>query len=116
MSTSLLIFLVLAAAVIAGVIAYNMYQENKYRQQVRAQFGHSDKDALLESNTQSVRDGRLPGHQPVKEAPAKPLRSKDVSESAVQPKTDAPPRRTPGETKLLSAFSRARPPIGKARR
>ncbi|WP_312267465.1 cell division protein ZipA C-terminal FtsZ-binding domain-containing protein [Neisseria sp.] len=95
MSTSLLIFLVLAAAVIAGVIAYNMYQENKYRQQVRAQFGHSDKDALLESNTQSVRDGRLPGHQPVKEAPAKPLRSKDVSESAVQPQTDAPPPRTP---------------------
>lgn len=111
MSTSLLIFLVLAAAVIAGVIAYNMYQENKYRQQVRAQFGHSDKDALLESNTQSVRDGRLPGHQPVKEAPAKPLRSKDVSESAVQPQTDAPPRRTPAAAAVPKKTAPLRQPV-----
>lgn len=91
MSISLLIFLVLAAAVIAGVIAYNMYQENKYRQQVRAQFGHSDKDALLESNTQSVRDGRLPGHQPVKDMPIKPLRRKDISESGAQTQTGEAP-------------------------
>lgn len=108
MSTSLLIFLVLAAAVIAGVIAYNMYQENKYRQQVRAQFGHSDKDALLESSTHSVRDGHLPGHQPVKEAPAKPLRRKDVSEPAQQSQTveldmDTPPVRTPAPKKAAAA-------------
>ena len=108
MSTSLLIFLVLAAAVIAGVIAYNMYQENKYRQQVRAQFGHSDKDALLESSTHSVRDGHLPGHQPVKEAPAKPLRRKDVSEPAQQSQTveldiDTPPVRKPAPGKAAAA-------------
>lgn len=75
----MLIFLVLGAVVILGVIAYNMYQENKYRQQVRAQFGHSDKDALLEKQTRSVRDGRLPGHQP-KSEPVKKLREKDISE------------------------------------
>ncbi|MDO4640312.1 MAG: cell division protein ZipA C-terminal FtsZ-binding domain-containing protein [Neisseria sp.] len=74
-----MIFLVLSAIVILGVIAFNMYQENKYRQQVRAQFGHSDKDALLEKQTRSVRDGRLPGHQ-AKSAPAKKLREKDISE------------------------------------
>lgn len=75
----MLIFLVLGAIVILGVLAYNMYQENKYRQQVRAQFGHSDKDALLEKQSRSVRDGRLPGHQP-KSKPAKALREKDISE------------------------------------
>ena len=37
--------------IILGVIAYNMYQENQYRRQVREQFGHADKDALLESQT-----------------------------------------------------------------
>ncbi|EGZ48926.1 cell division protein ZipA C-terminal FtsZ-binding domain-containing protein [Neisseria wadsworthii] len=79
MSDAMLIFLVLGAVVILGVIAYNMYQENKYRQQVRAQFGHSDKDALLEKQTRSVRDGRLPGHQP-KSEPVKKLREKDISE------------------------------------
>lgn len=75
----MLIFLVLGAVVILGVIAFNMYQENKYRQQVRAQFGHSDKDALMEKDTRSVRDGRLPGHQ-AKAPLVKPLRKKDISE------------------------------------
>ncbi len=49
MSDITLIILVFCAAVILGVIVYNMYQENKYRQQVREQFGHADKDALLGS-------------------------------------------------------------------
>ena len=47
--------------IILGVIAYNMYQENQYRRQVREQFGHADKDALLESQTESVRDGKTHG-------------------------------------------------------
>ena len=47
--------------IILGVIAYNMYQENQYRRRMREQFGSSDKDALMESHTQSVRDGKTHG-------------------------------------------------------
>ncbi len=105
MSTSLLIFLVLAAAVIAGVIAYNMYQENKYRQQVRAQFGHSDKDALMESSTQSVRDGRLPGHQ-LKSKLSNPLRRKDISEQGFKTKEPANANDEAFNAKLEQAAAR----------
>ena len=56
-----MIFIVLGLAVILAVIAYNMYQENQYRKQVREQFGHSDKDALLNSKTNHVRDGKESG-------------------------------------------------------
>ena len=51
-------FIVLALVAILAVVAYNMYQESQYRKQVREQFGHSDKDALLGSKTDNVRDGR----------------------------------------------------------
>ena len=56
-----MIFIVLGLAVILAVIAYNMYQENQYRKQVHEQFGHSDKDALLNSKTSHVRDGKESG-------------------------------------------------------
>ncbi len=74
MSDITLIILVFCAAVILGVIVYNMYQENKYRQQVREQFGHADKDALLGSKTDFVRDGKPLGGEA-----AEPVRTKDVS-------------------------------------
>ena len=74
MSDITLIILVFCAAVILGVIVYNMYQENKYRQQVREQFGHADKDALLGSKTDFVRDGKPLGGEA-----AAPVRTKDVS-------------------------------------
>ena len=48
-----MIFIVLALAALLAVIGYNMYQENQYRKQVREQFGHSDKDALLTSKNQT---------------------------------------------------------------
>ncbi|MCF7530380.1 cell division protein ZipA C-terminal FtsZ-binding domain-containing protein [Neisseria lisongii] len=51
-----MIIIVLGLAVILAVIIYNMYQENQYRKNVNEQFGHSDKDALLESKTNHVRD------------------------------------------------------------
>ena len=53
-----MIFIVLALAALLAVIGYNMYQENQYRKQVREQFGHSDKDALLTSKTKHVRDSK----------------------------------------------------------
>ena len=82
MSDITLIILVFCAAVILGVIVYNMYQENKYRQQVREQFGHADKDALLGSKTDFVRDGKPLGGEA-----AQPVRTKDVSRPT--PKAEA---------------------------
>ncbi|MDO5639012.1 MAG: cell division protein ZipA C-terminal FtsZ-binding domain-containing protein [Neisseria sp.] len=86
MSDATLIILVLGLAVILGVIAYNMYQENKYRQQVREQFGHADKDALLGSKTEFVRDGKT--QEGVQGAPIKPLRQKDVSKPQAVPEAE----------------------------
>ncbi|QEY23443.1 cell division protein ZipA C-terminal FtsZ-binding domain-containing protein [Neisseria animalis] len=56
-----MIIIVLGLAIILAVIAYNMYQENQYRKQVREQFGHSDKDALLASKVNHVRDNKETG-------------------------------------------------------
>lgn len=56
-----MIIIVLGLAIILAVIAYNMYQENQYRKQVREQFGHSDKDALLNSKVNHVRDSKEQG-------------------------------------------------------
>ncbi|WP_082890700.1 cell division protein ZipA C-terminal FtsZ-binding domain-containing protein [Eikenella longinqua] len=59
MSTNtILIIAILVFAPVFGVLLYNTYQEKKYRDAIRAQFGHADKDALLESHTHSVRDGQ----------------------------------------------------------
>jgi FtsZ-interacting cell division protein ZipA len=57
MSDSVLIVLVVGAAFILVVLAYNIYQESQYRKQLREQFGHANKDALLDSQVSSVRDG-----------------------------------------------------------
>ncbi|WP_425423475.1 cell division protein ZipA C-terminal FtsZ-binding domain-containing protein [Stenoxybacter acetivorans] len=66
-----MIILVLGALVILAVIAYNMYQENQYRKQLRERFGHANKDALLDSSVQSVRDGQTTAD--INAAPLKPL-------------------------------------------
>ena len=62
---TLLLIAILIFAPIFGVLLYNTYQEKKYRDAVRAQFGHADKDALLESRTHSVRDGKTAANAPV---------------------------------------------------
>lgn len=61
MNHTLLIIIVILLAILIAVIAYNMHQESQYRRKIRDQFGHSDRDALMEGNTQSVRDGKLFG-------------------------------------------------------
>ncbi|MCG7656201.1 cell division protein ZipA C-terminal FtsZ-binding domain-containing protein [Wielerella bovis] len=58
MNSIYLIIIILLLTVLLAVVAYNMYQENQYRQRIRNQFGHADDDALLDSNTLSVRDGQ----------------------------------------------------------
>ena len=76
MNDSVWIVLVLGAGVILAVLAYNMYQENQYRKQVREQFGHANKDALLDSAPHSVHDGQS-GQEPQQGAPIKPLRARN---------------------------------------
>ena len=91
--------------IILGVIAYNMYQENQYRRQVREQFGHADKDALLESQTESVRDGKTHGVAAPQGKQGKPLvvvRQADVS------REDAPPA-SKAKAQVTSENSRPTP-------
>lgn len=57
MSDVVLIIIIIGLAIILAVLAYNIHQEKKYQRQVREQFGHADKDALLHSKTDFVRDG-----------------------------------------------------------
>ena len=86
MSDTIIIIVVLALIAIVAMIAFNMYQEGKYRQQMRQQFGHSDKDALLNSNPESVRDGKSSqAGEAAKGESVKPLRQKDVSQAKPMP-------------------------------
>ena len=109
-----MIYIVLFLAVVLAVVAYNMYQENQYRKKVRDQFGHSDKDALLNSKTSHVRDGQPSGssgmmqkpHTEVKK-PAKPqdpalrnLQEQDALYVAKQKQAKASPFKTEIETVL----------------
>ncbi len=87
MDNRVLLVVVLCLAVILAVMAYNMYKEHQYRQKMREQFGHSDKDALLGSRTESVRDGKVHGKQG---APVKVLREHDLSKT--EPAAAAPQR------------------------
>ncbi|WP_260426556.1 cell division protein ZipA C-terminal FtsZ-binding domain-containing protein [Conchiformibius steedae] len=54
------ILLIVIAALIFALIAvciYNMFEENNRRNKIRRHFGHSDGDALMGVQLQSVRDG-----------------------------------------------------------
>lgn len=62
---TLILVLILIALPIFLVLLYNTYQEKKYRDSIRAQFGHADKDALLDGMMQSVRDHKE--HRPDQE-------------------------------------------------
>ncbi|EMT4873302.1 cell division protein ZipA [Neisseria gonorrhoeae] len=109
-----MIYIVLFLAAVLAVVAYNMYQENQYRKKVRDQFGHSDKDALLNSKTSHVRDGKpsggpvmMPKPQPAVKKPAKPqdsamrnLQEQDAVYIAKQKQAKASPFKTEIETAL----------------
>lgn len=56
MNLSVMLVLLIAAGLILAVILYNYYQENKYRQKIRDQFGNANRDALMESHAGEVRD------------------------------------------------------------
>lgn len=109
-----MIYIVLFLAAVLAVVAYNMYQENQYRKKVRDQFGHSDKDALLNSKTSHVRDGKpsggpvmMPKPQPAVKKTAKPqdpamrnLQEQDAVYIAKQKQAKASPFKTEIETAL----------------
>ena len=85
MSDSVLIALVLGAAIILMVLVYNIYQESKYRKQLRDQFGHANKDALLDSNVNSVRDNAAAKTAPpVAEQPVPEISSADPEPVATE--------------------------------
>ena len=71
MNETLLIIIAALLTVLVAVFAYNMIQESRYRNKIRSQFGHSDQDALMGSQMQSVRDGRTLSHEKINaDAPA----------------------------------------------
>ena len=56
MDKTLLLLIIIALVIVAGVIAFNIYQERKFRDKVRAQFGGAQEDALLKSSKNQIRD------------------------------------------------------------
>ncbi|MDO5686894.1 MAG: cell division protein ZipA C-terminal FtsZ-binding domain-containing protein [Neisseria sp.] len=89
MNQSVLWVLVLAAAIILAVLAYNLYQENQYRKKIRAQFGHADRDALLEGAAQEVRDGSSGRLNPFKKS-APQAEKEDVPHPATEETIETP--------------------------
>ena len=100
---NILLLVIVLLVVLIAVVAYNMHQENRYRQKIRSQFGHADSDALLNASHKSTRDGQTFSEtgkrlrrSPVKpEAQITPVAEANHSESAPQrqpenPKTELP--------------------------
>ncbi|MGS0923414.1 cell division protein ZipA C-terminal FtsZ-binding domain-containing protein [Neisseria gonorrhoeae] len=116
-----MIYIVLFLAAVLAVVAYNMYQENQYRKKVRDQFGHSDKDALLNSKTSHVRDGKpsggpvmMPKPQPAVKKPPNPktppcatcknrMPSTSPSRNRQKPPRSKPKSKPPWKKSALSA-------------
>lgn len=57
MTQTLLIIIAAVLVVLVAIFAYNIHQESQFRRKIRSQFGNSDNDALMQSQTHSVRDG-----------------------------------------------------------
>ena len=75
MNEKIWIFVVIGLGIILALMIYQMSQEKKFRQQMRDDIGRPDKDALLNSEVPSVRDGKP---IPIPEEPAYP--TKDLSQ------------------------------------
>ena len=74
---NILLLIIILLAVLIVVVAYNMHQENQYRQKIRSQFGHADSDALLnaESNPPKPTAPQTQPENPKTESPqAKPTK------------------------------------------
>ena len=49
--------IVICILALALVVAYGIYQENRYRKEVYKQFGNAHRDVLLEDSQMQVREG-----------------------------------------------------------
>lgn len=83
MNDTLLMIIAVLLLVLIAVFAYNMIQENRYRAKIRDQFGHADRDALLGSKVQSVRDGKNLSHDKLKPSKVKKSNPKPLKPSKV---------------------------------
>ena len=105
---NILLLVIVLLVVLIAVVAYNMHQENQYRQKIRSQFGHADSDALLNASHKSTRDG-----QTFSETGKRLRRSPAQSESQTTPVAEAnhsksTPQRQPENEH--SAFRRSQNP------
>lgn len=96
------VWMVVAACltVIFAIVAYNMYQESKFRRKVSEQFGHSNKDALLGSRTESVRDGKVMKPLVIKTPNASPFAVSNDAEGQGAAETEVL-KKQPSEEPLL---------------
>jgi zipA, C-terminal ftsZ-binding domain len=97
MNIFLLIIIILLAVLIV-VVAYNMHQENQYRQKIRSQFGHADSDALLNASHRSTRDGQTFAET-----------GKRLRRSPVKPETPSEPTVAPSPAKPTPAPQQTHP-------
>lgn len=93
MNDTLLTIIAVLLLVLIAVFAYNMIQENRYRAKIRNQFGHADRDALLGSKTQSVRDGKNLSHDKLKPTKPKKMPKPKVAKNPA-PQQSAPTNAT----------------------
>lgn len=120
MNDTLLTIIAVLLLVLIAVFAYNMIQENRYRAKIRDQFGHADRDALLGSKTQSVRDGKSLSHDKLKTSKPKKMPKPKVAKTpapqpvvaepvAAEPLFTPPPVRDVPAPKLIKATSPSAP-------
>lgn len=83
-----LVVIIAFLAILIAVILYNMYQEKQYRRKIRSQFGHSDHDALLGSQTESVRDGMSFGGEKLQRFAAPKVVDSQIHSSEQEPEPE----------------------------
>ena len=89
---NILLLIIILLAVLIVVVAYNMHQENQYRQKIRSQFGHADSDALLNASHRSTRDGQTFAEtgKRLRHSPAQPETQTPAPAESNPPKPAAP--------------------------
>ena len=96
MNDTVWMVLIAGALIILGVLAYNIHKENQYRKEIREKFGHLNKDALLEGNPASVRDGHN-SSAPAAPLPPQPVRETNLADLPLTPAAAAEETAAPEE-------------------
>lgn len=90
MNDMLLVLIIILMSLLGIMFAYNMFKEKQHLNKIRSQFGHSDRDALLGSQTQSVRDGKSLSHEKVSAAAPVRLKPSLVGKTPLPPPVEEP--------------------------